>query len=241
MNNNINFTEEELDLADQYLSGQMSVEERIAFEQRLQNDSDWAVKFKEIQIMALGIQEASLRNEMQQWSQQKKAARVRSINGIKKIAAAAAILLSVSVLGWMLIFKKSGTEQLYADFYKPDPGLATKMSLSDNYEFERAMVDYKTGDYKAALERWNKLLPLEPANDTLHYFIATANLGVDNTAAALQFFNKVLQQNNSAFAGEAYWYKGLALLKQGKKAEAVTAIEQSTHPQKSALLQKLKN
>lgn len=241
MNNNINFTEEELQLADQYMNGHMTADEREAFEKLLATDHSWKEKYTAIRLLSTGIKEASLRNEMQQWNGHTGAAPVRSIAWVKKLAIAASLLLAVFVLSWALFFKKSANENLYAHFYKPDPGLATRMSVADNYEFERAMLDYKTGDYNAALERWNKLLAENNNNDSLQYFIASANLADKKSALAVTYFDQVIQQTNSVFKSEAYWYKGLALLQQGKKKEAIVVIQRSTHPQKNALLQKLKN
>lgn len=241
MNKNTNFTEEELQLAEQYMSGNMNIDEKAAFEKMLAADAAWNEKFIAIRLLITGVQEASLREEMQQWNEKKMEVPVRSVSWMKSLAIAASIIIAISVVGWMWFFKKSANEQLYADFYKPDPGLATKMSVSDNYEFERAMVDYKTGQYKAALERWNKQLTANTGSDTLQYFIAAANLGDNNPELAIQYFDKVIEQTNSAFKIEAYWYKGLALLQQGKEQEAIAVIEQSAHPQKDALLKKLKD
>ena len=38
-------------------------------------------------------------------------------------------------------------QKLFAQFYQEDPGLITAMSSEGQYEFDRAMVDYKSGNY----------------------------------------------------------------------------------------------
>nr|WP_303626606.1 tetratricopeptide repeat protein [Ferruginibacter sp. HRS2-29] len=102
------------------------------------------------------------------------------------------------------------------------------------------MVDYKTGKYSAAIDSWKKLLPLNPGNDTLNYFIGSAYLANKDGASAIGYFNDVLKTGRTAFSSEALWYKGLALIRLGKKDEAIEAISSSGHPQKAALLHKLK-
>ena len=42
-----------------------------------------------------------------------------------------------------------------------------------------------------------------------------------------------------SYKDDAFWYLGLALLKEGKKDEAIKAISQSTHAEKDELLKKL--
>ena len=241
MNTNVHFTEEELQLAERYLSGNMTAGEKKDFEQLLATNAAWNEKWNAIQLLLTGVQEAALRNEMQQWNQPKKETPVKKITWLKKLAVAASIILVVSVAGWLLFLKPSASEKLFAGFYKQDPGLATKMSVSASYEFERAMVDYKTGNYTAALERWNKLSAANGGNDTLYYFIASAQLGNKETAAAIASFDKVTANKNSVFYGDACWYKGLALVRLGKQQEAIPYIQQSGHPQKAALLLKLNN
>lgn len=243
--NNINITEEELQQIDQYLSGQLSSNEKEIFEQRLTDDLAWAAKFNEIKLLSLGIQETTLRTQLNTLhsiaTDSKKPTVIKNMNWIKKLAVAAVFIAFISTLGWFLLFKKSMDQKLFAAFYKADPGLATVMSVSDNYEFERAMVDYKTANYLQAIERWEKLTKQDAANDTLLYFIASAKMASKELPAAVDLFEKVIANKNSVFKGEAYWYKGLALLKLGKKQEAITAIEQSNHPQKTALLLKSKD
>jgi tetratricopeptide (TPR) repeat protein len=245
VNNNIHITEEELQQIDQYLSGQSSPAEKEFFEQRLKTDSDWAAKFKEIKLLSVGIQETSLREQLDAMHKntfgESKPTVVRSMRWVKKLAAAAVLFVVISTLGWFFFLKKSSEEKLFLTYYKPDPGLATVMSVSDNYEFERAMVDYKTGDFSGALERWKKQLQQNAGNDTLQYFIASAQMANKEQNSAMDLFDKVIANKNSVFNREAYWYKGLALLQQGKKQEAAMAIEQSDHPQKAALLLKLKD
>lgn len=245
MNNNIHITEEELQEIDQYLSGQLSPLEKEAFEQRLQADAGWSAKFNEIKLLAVGIREVSLRDQLDRLHNnlklQDKPKVVRRMTWLKKLAAAAVLLIVISTLGWFFLFKKSSGEKLFATYYKPDPGLATVMGVSDNYEFERAMVDYKTGDFSAALERWQKQLQQNAGNDTLQYFIASAKLANKAQQEAIDMFDKVIANKKSVFNAEAYWYKGLALLQQGKTGEASMAISNSNHPQKAALLLKLKD
>jgi predicted Zn-dependent protease len=136
--------------------------------------------------------------------------------------------------------KKSSEEKLFAQYYKPDVGLPTMMGISERYEFENAMVSYKTGDYQKAIDSWQLLLKDNPGNDTLNYFIGSALIADRQVKQALPYFDKTLTVSNSAFEQEARWFKALALLHMGKKQEAITLLEKTEHPEKENLLQKLK-
>src|SRR4051812_67312 len=125
---------------------------------------------------------------------------------------AAAFIAAIITVGLYFANNQSAEEKLFASYYKADPGLATVMSVSDNYEFERAMVDYKTGNYSEALARWEKLAKENTMSDTLQYFIGSAYLAHNNPSAAVVYFDKVTAKPKSTFTDDAYWYKGMALL-----------------------------
>ena len=129
---------------------------------------------------------------------------------------------------------------MYAKYYIQDAGLMTAMGVSENYNFDKAMIDYKTGDYEKAIDAWQKLLLTNPANDTLHYFIGSAYMALDRPARALMNFEWVLKSANSNFKTDAYWYAGLALLKQGELEKASNYIRLSDNPKKDELLKRMK-
>jgi tetratricopeptide (TPR) repeat protein len=236
-NNQLNITEPELALIDEYITGKLSLPEKEAFEERLQKEPEWKQKVEEVKLLSLGIQEAALRQKLETFHTHQPV-KVREISWLRRLSAAA-VFIGLIGLCWWIFIKPSAEEKLYAGFYKPDAGLATEMSVSENYNFERAMVDYKTGKYSAAIDSWKKLLGENPTNDTLNYFIGSAYIANKDAASAINYFDAVLKTGLPAFASESHWYKGLALIRIGKKEEAIVAINASSHPQKAALLRKL--
>ena len=244
MNSQFNISQEELDLIDQYLAANLPADALQAFEQRMLADADWKGKVQQVQLIAMGIGEASLRQKMEGFhagmDTGKSTTPVRKINFAKWVAAAA-VLAAVFIVGKFVFFNQGSNQKIYASFYKQDPGLPTAMGLSDNYSFDHAMVSYKTGEYKSAMEEWQKLATQYPASDTLHYFIASAAMGDKQWQKAVTDFDKVISTTHSAFAEEACWYKGLALLQLNNKTEAIAAIKASNHPRKNEILSKLEN
>ena len=87
---------------------------------------------------------------------------------------AASVVAIVSFSYWMFFYKGNRDEKLYSKYYITDPGLATVMGNSPDYDFEKAMVEYKNGDYGKAFKTWNALLKQKPSDDTIIYFVAMA-------------------------------------------------------------------
>lgn len=247
MNRDIDISQEELESLEKFIFHQMSEEENEAFMQKLNLNLALQHKLQAINHLVVGIQEAELEKKLDEFHNDltsiKKNKRHFSFDFIlqKKWWVAASVLIIVS-LGLLFIFNgDSQGEKLFASYFNPEPGLISAMSTSDNYLFDRAMVDYKVGNYNAALKTWESLLVSNPGNDTLNYFIGSAWLMKEKDENAIQYFEKVIASQNSAFRNDALWYTGLVLLKSNKKTEAASFIERAEHENAAALLKELRN
>lgn len=242
MSNFISITEGEWELIEKYLANTLSVQEEADFRSREKVDAHWQQKVQQVQLTILGIGETVLTQKLEHFhkSVENKAtlAPVKTTNW-KKWLIAASVIIAVT-LGGLLIGGTSANEKLFNAHYKVDPGLATFMGVSDNYEFENAMVDYKLGEYKKAVSAWQKMLKAHPANDTLNYFIGSALMADKNMKQAIPYFDKTISDSASAFKQDAQWYKSLALLYTGERQAAISLLEKTEQNQKDALLQKLK-
>lgn len=221
-------------------------EEQIqAFAKRIDSDEELHAKVHTVRLLIAGIQENQLSRDLQRFHEEmqvptEKTEPKKKVFQLKYLLVAASILI-IAAIGLFLYFNTPGKEErLYTQFYKPDSGLISSMSSSDDYTFDRAMIDYKTGHYQAAIHSWDSLLVRKPGNDTLQFFLASAYLATDKYEKAIDYFEKVTSQPGSYFLEDANWYLGLALLKMNKKDSAISHIEKSDHPQKDELLDKLR-
>jgi tetratricopeptide (TPR) repeat protein len=231
-------SEEELHEIDQYLNEELSPTARRDFEQRMQGNEAFASTVNEMKLLTLGVQEVNLKAKLNEFhSTLQKPARIIPL--VRKIAAAAAILILIGLPAYYFTMRKSATEKLYSDYYKPDPGLVTAMGNSANYQFEKAMVAYKERDYETAIKSWSVLTSQQPTNDTLQYFLGAAYQATDKNELAIEQLQKVTQQKESAFYKDACWYLGLALMKQKQIAKAKEYINLSGHSQRTELLEDL--
>lgn len=234
-----NISQEELVLIEKYLQHRLSAAELLGFEQRLSADAEWQQKVEEVRLLVVGIQEAVLQDKVDQFHKEINPATLKAVSfrksRWKKWMAAAAVLI-IAVAG-LLYFNTRQT--LFDAYYTPDEGLPTYMGVADNYEFDKAMVEYKTGDYQKAITAWQQLLKDNPGNDTLNYFIGSAFLAGKDTKQAKAYFDKIISVPGSAFMQHAKWYKALILLKEGNRKDAADLLKTTGHPKKEALLHKL--
>lgn len=247
MNNEEHIPPDHLDEIERFLQQDMSAEEEKNFLTRLSADSALKKNVDEMRLLFLGIQEDSLQERLDHFhkgltgeTKEQEKQPVKLFWMKKTWLAAASVLLIMTIGAWFIFFKPGKNDVLFSEYFKPDPGLISAMSTSANYTFDKAMIDYKTGNYNVAIKQWESLLVSNPGNDTLNYFLGAAHLALENSDQAIGYLQKVTATQNSAFTNDANWYLGLAHIKQGKKENAIPYIERSDHHRKAALLSRLK-
>ncbi len=239
------WTLEEQDLFEKYLLGTMEVHEKAALESRLQSEPVLNDKFLEFKRMFSAIEEAGLRSKLQDfhrdWDNNGKVKTFHLRKHRTFLWAAATIALLIALGGIWQLFVSNSNEKLFNEYFTPDPGLPTVMGNTDNYDFYEAMVDYKQGNYGAALQKWGDQLPGKMDNDTLNYFIGSAYLANGEADKAIPCFDRVLISDQPSFKNEAAFYLGLAHLKKNEVEAAIKSLEQSADEKGRALAKKLKH
>lgn len=238
-------TDEETEEIERFLQQEMDESEAADFSQRMRENEELRQKVDEVKLTQLAIGEIALKERLDEYHEAIQTVSGKPVNrrviqwGVSwKIAAT--ILFVVVAAGTWLLFTNNNSHRLYSRYYKPDPGLMTAMSGdNDNYEFEKAMVEYKSGDYRKALSEWGVLLEKRPASDTLLYFMGAASQAVNENDKAIMYFEKVAQQGSGSFLKDAYWYLGLAWLKNGATDKAINYIRMSEYPQSDELINDL--
>lgn len=227
---------------ERFLQHDMEPQERTAFEARMKEDAEFKNLVDEMKLLFVGIQETSLNKNLAIFhdglnTEKKPAVKGGTIFKLNtRLMVAASLFIIVSVATWLLLTSKNQYEKLYSSYYKPDPGLLTAMGSSDNYAFEKGMVEYKNEEYKKAIQSWEPLLARDPGNDTLHYFLGAANQALGNDDIAKKHLDIIVKDSANSFYSDARWYLGILFLKQGEIQQAKTFIEKSNHSRKEELL-----
>lgn len=239
-----NLSQEEFEKIEAYLNGQLSNNDLILFEKRLEEEFGFKTMVEEVETVLSGIETQAMKEELDVFhaelttndnKRSVKEPKLRTLNW-KKFAVAAVLIIG---LGSFWLFNGNPNERLYSDYYSPDPGLPTTMSNTSSYEFNKAMVSYKQGNYKDAISTWEVLLENNTKNDTLQYFIGSALMAERNETDAIPYLSNVTKLNNSTFKDDAYYYIGLAHLKKDDVKAAINALKQSSLPKSKDLLEKL--
>ncbi|WP_178987700.1 tetratricopeptide repeat protein [Winogradskyella schleiferi] len=237
-------TQEELEYIEKYLNGNLDPLDLKQFEQRLQTEAEFKSKVEDIKTVLTGIETQALKEQLDIFHEdidnvsnppEKEDTKVHTLNWKRLLVAAALIITAGSF--WFL--GGNSNERLYANYFTPDPGLPTTMGSSDNYDFYEAMVNYKQGDYKTAIAKWETLQKAKPNNDTLNYFIGVAYLANKNEEIAIPLLEGVAQNSEFALINDAHYYLGLAYLKADNVEKAKASLQKSNVENSKALLSEL--
>jgi tetratricopeptide (TPR) repeat protein len=216
-----NISEALLETIEHYLNKNLSTQELKDFNKLLDTDEDLKSKVEDVRTILFGIEAQSLKEELDSFHKEVAKGKTTKKSTLQKIrflsysriAVAAAIAIA---LGSIWFFGTPQNDKLYAKYFKPDPGLPTTMSSTNNFEFYDGMVKYKHGDYAIAINKWKTLVEKKPKNDTLNYFLGVAYLANKKEAEAIPYLEYAAEaEDNFTFLNDTYFYLGLAYLKQG--------------------------
>lgn len=243
MKDNSKITPELIEAVERYDNGTMAYEERTHFEEQLQSNPVFKTQVEDIRTILLGIETQALKEQLDVFHKEisetrpiQKSTRKKRFLSFTKIGIAAGFIIALGIF-WAL--NGSSNQRLYNKYFKPDPGLPTTMSTSDNFVFYDAMVNYKQGDYKIAISKWEKLELKAPKNDTINYFLGVAYLADKNPEKAVAYLNKTTNNAKSVFLEDAYYYLGLAYLKSDQTDAAIQAFQKSQSDKSLEILKKL--
>lgn len=244
MDHKKNISQAEFERIEKYLLNQMNAEDKLDFEKELSEDSDLQEKLEEIKTLTEGIEKLELMESLNQFHREMKEEENTAPQKIirfnwKPFSVAASVIL-IAAISILYYNRPDRNERLFTKYYTTDPGLVTAMSANeDNYEFERGMVDFKSGKFQLAIDRWEPLLANNPTGDTLNYFLGTSYLELQNTAKAISRLEKVTENPESKFLNDAWWYLALAYTRDGDKDKAIMALRKTNHSAKNELLNQL--
>ncbi|WP_372936290.1 tol-pal system YbgF family protein [Seonamhaeicola sp.] len=243
MNNSKDISEELIETVERYLNKSMDKTELQDFEKKLE-DSNFRTLVNDIKEIILGIETYELKEQLNEFHKEIDAkpktyitSKLRFLH-LKRIAVAAVLIIS---LGSLWYFTSNTNTRLYNKYFTPDPGLPTTMSSTSNFDFYDAMVNYKHGDYNVAISKWKTLAEKKPNNDTLNYFLGAAYLAIKKETQAIPFLEKTVQSKTDFYLkNDAYYYLGLAYLKEGNVELAIKYLELSKKEVSTEILSKLK-
>lgn len=243
MDENYNISQSEFELIEQYLNGDLDADTAQQVLEQIEKNPIFKTKVETVKTIITGIESQVLKNKLdvfhEELEQKLQITTTKSLNNKswwRPLAVAAALIIATGSYFWL---GGNATDKLYNAYYTVDPGLPTNMGGDTMYEFNKAMVSYKQGNYTEAISGWKELAQQKQDNDTLNYFLGSALLAIDSTENAIKYLIKTTEQGGSTFRNEAFYYLGMAHLKNGNKTSAIKALKQSQLPEGKEIIDQL--
>ena len=244
MSNSEHISEEIWERCEKYLNDTMDTAEKLEFESRLESDPELKKQFDEVESSILGIETAVLTSRLDAFHEEINPVKPLNPSGGKRFSpwtwsVAAVLVVALGLFG--ILNSGNQTDKLFADHFVPDPGLPTTMSSNTNYEFLEGMVDYKTGNYVAALEKWESLDESSIGADTLTYFKGVAHLANGDAESSIKYLQELWNSESNSFTSETAHYLGMAYLKTGDLEDAINYLTFSKDGAAEKVLSEIKD
>lgn len=218
-----------LNLIERYIKNRLDERERADFEKRLQNDLDFKKEYEDYLSLITAIESQGLKNSLKgRTIPNNDEAKVVDINhkpnqnffsSFLKIAASFTILF---IAGYFLYNNTYTEERFISENFYSDPGLPTKMGITENYVFIDGMVDYKNEKYEVALNKWSST-DFDIGKDTVAYYKAMAHINLKNLEEAGRLLNTIEPESN--LFEKTQWKQVEVLTKQKKYQEALSILQ----------------
>ncbi len=239
-NKSIQDNQETQELIDNYILGNLDNTQMDSFNERLKTDPEFQVMVNDQENIARSVEEYNLRNSLNDFHDEIIEEPERKWLTPGLLALAASVLLLIGVSSWAFLFTGNSAQKVFAENFRPDPGLPTTMGTATQYEFYYGMVSYKRKEYTEAILRWESLYASDPKNDTIVYFLGVANLANGNARQAENYLKLANEKTESVFYEDIQYYLALTYLKEHKITEAKKILSKSTSPAGIKLFKQIK-
>ncbi len=229
-------SKEEFERIEAYLLNTMQMQQRLQFEEEMSRD---ALLRREVELQRKLIAAVETGVLPMPQKQPSSAAQPAARSGRSRFvwyAAAAVVAVFVASL-WLFRGQQPASQQLFATYFQPDPGLPVHMSSTSAYTFYDGMVSYKEGDYMRAVLQWEQVASEQGYSDTLHYYIGVAMLNNNEPKVAQRHLTAVAE-TEGAFRRKAIWYLALCYLRTGDDTNVAEWLRQIPDDERAADLLK---
>lgn len=213
---------------ENYLNNEMLPEEKLDFEQRLQNDPEFREHFHlyaettRFLDTAFSPEAAAFKENLKTISREhfggslKKEPKVISFRPWQYAVAASITIL----FGTWFLMQSNDPE--YNDFNQHEKAYFTERG-SENKNLKDAQDFFNSQEYQKAVASFEKVAVLDTPE--LQYFYAISLIETNDFSKAAVFLNTI-RQGNSIYKDKATWYLALSELKQHKTQECQSLLKQ---------------
>jgi len=223
--------QEKLILADHYLHGEMSAEEKRTFEKQLSVDPELTrlVTFQKDLDKALMDREAiefrDILNDVHRSYQQNRKVSVfqHQTFRIAGIAAVLGILIGLAFLLNHLLNREPLNKRIVAEFYQPYEVPVNYRSPAGTVDalFREAVEKYNSKQYKEAIRLFEQVLSEDKTRMDANLMNGLSNFEVNNYTGADSSFNRIIRHRDNLYFEQAQWYLGFCFLMTNQNRKAI--------------------
>lgn len=211
---------------ESYLNNEMTAEEKLNFQKRLQDDLQFkesfdlyqqTTQFLDTKFSAETIDfQQNLKSISSAYFNDNKKSKIITFKPWQYAVAASVVLL----LGTWFFMQNNNPE--YGDYSQHEAAYFTERSAEDS-NLKMAQDLFNAKDYKNAVSVFEKIDDLKKPE--LQYFYAIALIETNDFSKAEVFLNRI-KDGNSIYKDKAIWYLALSNLKQNKIPECKLLLKQ---------------
>lgn len=246
---------------EDYLDGKLSNKELKEFEKTLQDDAQLAKKVKvtkEVnQTIAQETQLKAFKAQLNQLNENYFSAEnaiqepttivkpLRSNNLRRSLIAASVLVLAVSAFfAWSVLNSSMSSAELFATHYEPY-GIGQRGNNANGSELEQqATLAYNNNDFEKAIPLFEEITQSDDNNEKNILRLGSAYLSTNQPQKAIDTFQKIISNPQSALMQTAQWYQALAYIQLEQTEEAKNILNKlanagnRTYPSKAKKLLK---
>lgn len=210
---------EESEIIDKYLRGDLDADQLDSFSNSLELDITLQKKVALRKLIITGISQSyaeGLKSKLAELD--------RSLENKKRVQFSwkmAAVFIILVMAGSALYISIQKPNPLEFDIV--EPGLPNAMGADNMIELNNAMSTFKTDDFKASGQAFEKLLSNNPKNDTLLYFAGLCDFRNKKNESAIQKWNQI--EASSMFFKKAEYRLAIAYWSIGDEKKAVELLQ----------------
>ena len=225
---------------ERYLDGEMTDQEKLAFEQRLTNEPLLKQEYDVLNSVVNQVQNSKreeLKSLLQKADLELDDKPINRPSGVLfwryAIAASITLMISLSIF-YYYNSKVDNREKLVAAYWQKDKGLPVLMDENSNASLDNAMTAYKSGNYDYAFSQLEALTQ----TDTVLYYEGLCSFELKKDATT--YIKPVAENSSSVFQAKAKYYLLLLYIKADKKVDAVKLLnellKETEHPYREQIL-----
>ncbi len=199
-----------IDLIERYVLGQMQTAELEEFEQQLANTPELEEEVRLFEVALQSIQQQGLKNKLAAIHEE--VADTGRSSRIYWVGIAASVSL-IAFIAYFLLFNTPSEKALFAKNFSPYENIVTARGSG---QLNAAMVYYSTGQYEKAINEFESVLT-DSVNHQVLFYKGISHLAINQADQAIPIFKSL---DGSTFHQQARWYLGLAYLASDQTALA---------------------